>query len=373
VTRPVSIATGRKAVRGLRRALLRWYDKHKRELPWRKARDPYAIWISETMLQQTRVDTVIPYYERFIDRFPDIASLAAAERDDVLSLWSGLGYYSRARALHRAAGVVAREYGGEFPETASELRELPGIGPYTAGAIAAIAFDRPEPAVDGNVIRVLSRLFGLRDDVSKPAIRRLIESHARELAEGPRPGDLCQALMELGALLCVPRTPRCLLCPLRKSCAAFEAGDAATLPNKPKKKAPKKIEAVAILLSRGHRVLAVKRPEKGLLGGLWDLPGGELQRGEEPESGLARTLSETLGLATRSAPKAMGQVGHLFTHRRLILHLFSGEVAAGRLRCRAYDDHRWLASTELHQLPHGTLTDKAFRLLEVGGPSGANP
>ena len=213
-----------------RTLLLEWYRRERRDLPWRRTRDPYAIWISESMLQQTRTETVIPYYERFLDRFPDVDTLADAELDDVLGAWAGLGYYSRARRLHAAARVVADEFGGRLPEDAETLRTLPGVGRYTAGAVASIAFDREEPVVDGNVARVLSRLRGIRDDLKRPAVIRRLWEEASALARGPHPGDLNQALMELGATVCVPRTPRCAGCPLTRRCDARRRGDAATLP-----------------------------------------------------------------------------------------------------------------------------------------------
>ena len=203
----------------VRGALLGWYRRHKRDLPWRRTRDPYAIWLSETMLQQTRVETVIPYYERFLARFPSVQALAEAAPDEVSKLWSGLGYYSRARNLHAAARKVVDGYGGELPSDVAALQELPGIGRYTAGAVASIAFDRAAPIVDGNVARVLARLLDLRDDVSAPATQQRLWAEAEALARGPKPGDLNQSLMELGALICTPRAPKCLLCPLRVSLA----------------------------------------------------------------------------------------------------------------------------------------------------------
>jgi len=197
-------------VKSIRRALLDWYRANRRDLPWRRTRDPYAIWISETMLQQTRVETVIPYYERFLERFPDVAALADAESDDVLGAWAGLGYYSRARNLQAAARQIAERHGGRVPDDVEALRALPGIGRYTAGALASIAFDRPEPIVDGNVARVLARVKGIREDVKQPAVVKRLWEEAARLARGPAPGDLNQALMELGATVCVPGEPRCL-------------------------------------------------------------------------------------------------------------------------------------------------------------------
>ncbi len=348
-------------MKATRQLLLDWYRVNRRDLPWRRIRDPYAVWISEAMLQQTRVETVIPYWERFLARFPDIASLAAAEPDAVLGAWSGLGYYSRARNLHRAAKEVATRHGGRLPDTAEGLRELPGIGRYTAGAVASIACDRPEPVVDGNVARVLARLHGIRDDIKRPSVAARLWEHAAELARGPNPGDLNQALMELGALVCTPRAPSCPACPLRRRCQAHRAGDAEDLPVKARKAAPRAVEAVAALILRRGRVLAVRRPPRGLLGGLWELPGGELAPRERPEAGLRRALRERTGLAIVAAERR-GEVRHVFTHRLLRLHVFCCDTPKGRVRLHEFDAHRWLTPSALAELPQATLTRKALSL-----------
>ena len=349
-------------MRALRRALLAWYDEHRRDLPWRRTRDPYAIWISEAMLQQTRVETVIPYYERFLARFPNVETLATAEQDDVLGLWAGLGYYSRARNLHRAAQKVADEHGGVLPDDAAGLRKLPGVGRYTAGAVASIAFDKPEPVVDGNVVRVLSRVLGVREDVGAKSVIDHLWVQAGALARGPRPGDLNQALMELGATLCTPRAPRCLVCPLEGHCDAKRRGDAEELPRKGTRSAPRKVAAVVAELRRGSRLLAVRRPEGGLLGGLWDLPGGALAPGEAPAAGLTRTLDEQLALHIEQ-PRCVGSVGHVFTHRHLELHVFRAAASRGRVRRRGFDAHRWVSPAGLAELPVATVTEKALALL----------
>jgi len=351
-------------VKRVRGALLRWYRANRRDLPWRQTRDPYAIWISETMLQQTRVETVIPYYERFLERFPDVQALAAADMDDVLGAWSGLGYYSRARNLQAAAREIADTHGGRIPDDAEGLRALPGIGRYTAGAVASIAFDRPEPVVDGNVARVLCRVLGIRDDIGRPAVKRRLWEAAATLARGPHPGHLNQALMELGALVCTPAEPRCLACPLARDCDAHRRGDAASLPSKQRKPAARRVEAVAGWVLRRGKVLAVRRPPTGLLGGLWELPGGDLQQREDPAAGLVRNLRERVGLAVARSEYA-GAVEHLFTHRRLRLHLFRCDPPRGRTRLDGFDAHRWLAPGSLRELPHAAVTRKALALLEA--------
>jgi A/G-specific adenine glycosylase len=355
----------------VRSRLLGWYRKNRRDLPWRRTDDPYAIWISEAMLQQTRVETVIPYWERFLERFPNVETLADADADDVLGAWAGLGYYSRARNLQKAAQVVVDEHGGGLPDTAEGLRALPGIGRYTAGAVASIAFDRPEPVVDGNVERVLARLLDIREDVKQPAVKERIWEVAGELARGPNPGDLNQALMELGATVCLPKAPRCGVCPLAKPCAARLAGDPETLPVKRRARAPRPVAAAAGLLLRRGRALAVRRPPKGLLGGLWELPGGDLAPREQPVAGLLRNLAERVGLRVAAA-RPLGKVDHVFSHLRLRLHVFRCDPPEGRVRLSGFDAHRWLDPGALAKLPQGALAKKALKLLELdpaGGPS----
>jgi A/G-specific adenine glycosylase len=346
-----------------RRRLLAWYRRVRRDLPWRRTRDPYAIWISEAMLQQTRVETVIPYYERFLARFPDVRALAEAEADDVLGAWAGLGYYSRARNLRRAARVVCDSHDGRLPDSAHALRALPGVGRYTAGAVASIAFDRPEPVVDGNVARVLARALGLREDVRSASVRRRLWSAAERLVRGPHPGELNQALMELGATLCTPRAPGCAECPLAGGCAARAAGDPEALPVKPARREPPRVEAVAALLLRRGRALAVRRPPQGLLGGLWELPGGDLAARERPAEGLGRALRDRVGLVARPRER-VGTVEHAFSHRRLRLHVFRCDTPRGRVRLDGLDAHRWVAPSRLASLPHAAVTRKALALLD---------
>jgi A/G-specific adenine glycosylase len=344
-----------------RAALLRWYDAQRRDLPWRRTRDPWAIWISEAMLQQTRVETVIPYYERFLRRFPDVASLARAELDEVLGHWAGLGYYSRARHLKRAAELVMDRFAGEIPDEPARLRELPGVGRYTAGAVASIAFGRPEPVLDGNAARVLARLGAIRGDPSAPRTRERLWQEAARLARGPRPGDLNQALMELGARVCTPRRPRCELCPLARGCRARRAGDPEALPRRRRRPRPRLLRGAGALLWRRGRALAVRRPERGLLGGLWELPWVELCAGAGGARHLARELGARLGVAALGLEPA-GRVEHALSHRRLELCVFVGRAGPGRVRLRGWDAHRWLAPDALAALPQGRAARKALAL-----------
>ncbi len=306
--------------------LVAWYRDNRRDLPWRRTRDPYAIWVSEIMLQQTRVAVVVPYWERWMARFPTAAALAAAPLDDVLAAWSGLGYYGRARNLHRGAREVVARYRGRLPDSAGELRSLPGIGRYTAGAIASLAFDRREPLVDGNVARVLARLFSVEEDVkSAPGQKRLWQL-AGELVPAGAPGDFNQGLMELGATVCTPAAPRCPDCPLAADCLARRAGRQRDLPRMPERTrdADKPVLAVAAAwVERGGRILLARRAPDGLFGGLWELP-------QAPgRTALARALAG-LGLAWRPPARPVHRHRQVLSHRRLAISVYAAP-AAGRL------------------------------------------
>lgn len=292
------------------RLLLAWYDRNARELPWRGIHDPYRTWVSETMLQQTRVETVLGYYARFLERFPTLVDLAAAPQDDVLKLWEGLGYYSRARNLHKGAKQVLSDYGGVIPSEPEKLRKISGIGPYTAGAIASIAYDKPVPAVDGNVIRVVSRLRGIRDNVGIPSVKRLLEQEAAALVPDERPGDFNQALMDLGAGICVPGTPACERCPLSGICDAFDAGDAEEIPVLPRKNPPKLLQYDVCLILSGKRILLRQRTE-AMLHGLWVYP---MLEGRQPLSKLPSAIRRSLKLSVSELQQA-GEARHVFTHQ----------------------------------------------------------
>lgn len=336
----------------IQRRLLDWYDRNRRELPWRRSRDPYRIWLSETMLQQTRVDTVIPYYERFLARFPSLAELARADEQEVLKAWSGLGYYSRARNLHRAAGLVVSELGGDVPSDERSLRALPGVGAYTAGAIRSIAFDQSAPVVDGNVTRLLARLFALR----RPEATE-IWSRAAKLVPARRPGDFNQALMDLGATLCTPRSPACARCPLKRLCRAKQQGLSEEIPEARPRPPPRRVRAVCGVVVRGGRLLLWKRPSRGLLGGLWELPSRE---GQNVQALVAR-LEAVTGIRTR-AGRRLGRVEHLFTHRRLALDVVRLVRIGGRLRSTMEAEARWCGPQTLERLPLSRLSRKTLAL-----------
>ncbi|AEG61939.1 A/G-specific adenine glycosylase [Desulforamulus ruminis] len=262
-------------------SLLNWYRENKRNLPWREQKDPYAIWVSEIMLQQTRVDTVLDYYRRFLGRFPNMASLAEAELDEVLKYWEGLGYYTRARNLHRGAGEVMTKHRGVFPDNHRDVLALPGIGEYTAGAIMSIAFNEPYPAIDGNVLRVASRLFLLEQDIKSTGVKKEVEGLLKGVFPRQECSDFTQALMELGALICLPTSPKCQECPVQRDCKAYRHNRQQELPLKSKSGRQKKVQRYIAIVQERDRVLMGKRPERGLLGGLWEFPGVEGQNMED--------------------------------------------------------------------------------------------
>ena len=329
-------------VRELRSALLRWYDAHRRDLPWRRDADPYRVWLSEIMLQQTRVEFVRAYFERWLERFPTLQSLAAAPLDDVLKMWEGLGYYSRARNLHRAVREVAERWGGQVPADPESFRALPGVGRYTAGAVMSIAFGRPEPVVDGNVRRVFARWT---DDPAPadPALWKL----AGELVPGERPGDLNQALMELGATVCVPRNPRCGECPVRPFCAAFAAGTQNQRPQ-PKKSRPLPHEDTAVaVVEHAGKLLLVRRPVDARLGGMWAFPAAVRVRSESVASCAERAVRDGLGVKV-CAGAEIGLVEHGFTHVRVTYRAVRCGWVGGEMRPLRYDAWAWAAPAELN-------------------------
>jgi len=343
-------------VHPLTRDLLRWYDAHRRHLPWRdEGVSPYRTWVSEVMLQQTRVETVKPYFDRWMERFPDVEALASAPEDEVLSLWSGLGYYSRARNLHRAARVVAAA--GAFPTDLAGVRALPGVGEYIAGAIASIALGLDEPAVDGNLERVLSRVH------AHPGGRRAVTVLARELLPSGRAGDFNQALMDVGSGICRPRAPRCPDCPLRPHCAGAAAGTPTAFPvRKPKKKAPER-GAVGLVFEREGSILLARRPSQGLFGGLYELPGGFVEPGESVRNAALRLARERLE-TTPASMRPLGSVRHTLTHMRITLHLFRCTGPAPEGAAAFYTDLTWRRADALEGLGTSTLARKGLTLVQ---------
>ncbi len=339
--------------------LLAWYARAGRDLPWRRTRDPYRVWLSEIMLQQTGVTAVIPYFEKFLARFPDLATLAAAPVEAVIELWAGLGYYSRARNLHAAARQVADLHAGSFPQTLEALTALPGIGRSTAGAILSIAFDLPAPILDGNVRRVLCRLFAWQEAPRSSAAEKQLWRWAETLTPADRPHDYAQAIMDLGATLCTPSAPACERCPLERLCQGRAMGIAAELPRRRKKqKVPTRIQ-IALLLDRDGSFLVRRRPLAGMLAGLWEFPGVVLAAGESPELAAGRLLRE-LGGAGR--PRFAGGVDHAYSHFRLDLRLFCA-AAPEDLQVAEGVESRWLTRAKLADCPLHGAHKKALALV----------
>ena len=334
-------------VEDVRTRLLAWFDAGHRDLPWRRTRDPYRILVAEILLQRTRIVSGTPYYERFLARFPEVRTLASASEEDVLRAWEGLGFYRRARLLHAAAKAIVRDHGGSVPSDPAVLASLPGIGPYTAGAVASIAFGRPVPAVDGNVSRVLARLFRIEGDLARGRGRAHLGAIASSLVPADRPGAFNQALMELGATVCTPTAPSCDLCPLRDLCVARRAGVQESLPLLPLPRPPRLVAVVfGIVESRG-RVLLVKRPPAGLLAGLWSLPGGEVPPSASAPEALAASLEEQTGVrAAVGGP--WRPVAHTFSHRRWTGTIY---LCQPRSAGPAADGARWVPFDHLASLP----------------------
>jgi A/G-specific adenine glycosylase len=334
--------------------ILKWYSSHGRVLPWRGHHDPYGVWVSEIMLQQTRVETVIPYFERWMIRFPGINELAAASEQQVLSLWEGLGYYSRARNLYKAAGIVVEKYGGELPHDLVELRKLPGIGRYTAGAIASMAFGMDAATLDGNLRRVFSRVFNVTEPADSSVGKKLLWELAEKYLPMGRAGDYNQALMDLGAILCVPKNPACPLCPLRGICKAKALGLQEQRPVlKPKVKIPHYIVTAAVIERKG-KVLLAKRPSKGLLGGMWEFPGGKVEKGESLGECLAREIMKELGVGIRVG-NAIGIYRHAYTHFRITLHAFDCKLTGGKPRALEAAKLVWVLPAALDDYPMGKV------------------
>jgi A/G-specific adenine glycosylase len=314
-----------------REDLLDWYDDHKRQMPWRETDDPYAIWVSEIMLQQTRVDTVRAYYRRFLEAFPTVEDLATADRDEVLKLWEGLGYYSRARYLHEAAAQVVEEHDGQVPETMDAIRDLKGIGPYTAAAVLSIAYQKPHAVLDGNVARLLTRIYAVDDDSTSSTTKRHLRRLANELLNPERPADFNQAMMELGSTVCTPTSPDCDACPVSTVCRAHAEGEEERYPVTPDTKpVPHHDIAVALIFDDDGRLLIQRRPDEGQLAGLWEFPGGKYEEDTDDsmEAACRREIREELGVDV-AIEEPFYTLKHAYTHFKITLHAFRCRIADG--------------------------------------------
>lgn len=330
-------------------SLIEWFEEHQRDLPWRRDQDPYKVWVSEIMLQQTKVDTVIPYFNNFIKQFPTINDLSVAEEERVLKAWEGLGYYSRARNLQAAVREVQETYGGVVPTTKEEISKLKGVGPYTAGAILSIAYNKPEPAVDGNVMRVMSRVLLIEEDIAKASTRRIFEEALREIISNKKPSQFNQGLMELGALVCTPTSPGCLLCPVREYCRAYHEGMEKSLPVKSKKqKVSHKNMAALVLTNEEGSVLIHRRPSKGLLAKMWEFPNVEVASKEEGEHQLINYFKEQFQAEVKINKKVQ-QVEHVFSHLIWDIDVYEGVWVKGNTS--NYDELSWVDERTIEQYP----------------------
>ncbi len=348
--------------------LLNWFDQLQIQLLWRGSRDPYRIWLSEIMLQQTRIAAVEGYYTRFLERFPTIEDLAAAPLDAVLKSWEGLGYYTRARNLHRFAQSIVNDHQGQFPATAEALQQLPGIGRYTAGALASIAFDQRVAVLDGNVMRVLARLTDFAEDITQPRAQQQLWQVAEALLPPTRPGDYNQALMDLGRLVCVPRRPTCEACPLQSHCLALAHHTTTQRPVKKPKAPRKEVRAVAAVLRDDQaRLLLVQRPLQGLLGGLWALPGGFCEPDEVLIDALHRTLRDTLQLEIAIAEQ-MAVATQDLTHLRMTLRAFACEITAGAPEAVGVAAFAWVSRSDLERYSLGKADRAILNALDQWQP-----
>jgi len=347
--------------------LLAWYKENARNLPWRRTTDPYQIWVSEIMLQQTRVETVIPYYQRWMDRFPTLEDLAQAEQDEILKCWEGLGYYHRATNLHQAVKEVVSNYGGNLPDDPEILQQLPGIGRYTAGAISSIAFNQVAPILDGNVRRVFTRYFNISTPLGTTETECELWKIAEELIHTEDPGTFNQALMELGALVCLPRNPLCQGCPLEADCAARQLGIQDLRPvRKGKSPLPHYHVTAAVCLSN-DRVLLTKRPLKGLLGGMWEYPGGKQEDGESLEETLQREIREELS-AEIEIGDLLGVYKQAYTHYKVTLHAFQCQLNTKNLVLNYHTDSAWVKIPSLADYPMGKIDRQISGQLEMTYP-----
>jgi A/G-specific adenine glycosylase len=343
-------------------SLLKWYNREKRILPFRDIKNPYKIWLSEVMLQQTQVETVIPYFERWVKKYPTLHSVAIEDDEKLLKVWEGLGYYSRCRNFHKAIKIVMEKYDGSIPKNWNEFCALPGVGDYTAAAVLSIAFQQSYPVMDGNVKRVMARILGLKNLTKRNLIR--IQGRLKKLISIEKPGDFNQAMMELGAKICFPKNPNCGKCPIQKSCYAFDSGSPESYPALIKKEKIPHYEIVAGLIWRKEKFYIQKRGEKGMLAGLWEFPGGKVENGESLENALRREITEECG-ATPIILKKIGAIKHAYTHFSITFHGYHCQENGTPIRNREYS--KWIQPNQIDAFPFPKANHKLFSLLNEQG------
>jgi A/G-specific adenine glycosylase len=340
-----------------------WYRKNQRRLPWRETTNPYHIWVSEVMLQQTQVTTVLNYYSDFIQQYPDVSALALADLQQVLKSWELLGYYARARNLHQAARIVAERFQGYVPAEYSQFRQLPGVGEYIAAAVTSLAYNEPYPVLDGNVKRVLSRLFCLKEPVNRSASHKIFRQAAAYIFNAANPSQFNQAMMELGALICRPRNPQCPACPVRSFCRAFISGRQQEFPKKVNRpQIPRQHIAVAVV-QKNSCLLITQRPHSGLLGGLWEFPGGKIQKGEIASEACRREIKEEVNLQVE-IEEHLTRVKHAYSHFQVVLEVFLCRYRSGKVRLNGAIAHRWITFAEIEQYPFPAANHKIFPKLK---------
>ena len=357
-----------------REALLDWFKRYQRDMPWRNTDNPYHIWVSEVMLQQTQVKKVVDYYEKFINRFPSVRDLADAPLQDVLKVWEGLGYYARARNLHKASQVIVNELDGEIPRDYASFRKLPGVGDYSAAAVQSIAFNAPYAAVDGNIKRVFARLFLMDAPINDAKSTKLFQQKADALLDPNEPGLFNQAVMELGAVICRPQSPACLVCPVNGFCEAFDATRQAEFPKRrATKRTPEHHLAVGVIYNKAGEVLLTQRQLDGLLGGLWEFPGGRIEAGETAENACVRNIAEVVNLSVANV-RYLTRVRHAFTHFKIVVDVFQCDYEDGEVMLNGPRDAKWVTVAALQDYPLPRATHKFLEELmkSSGQPAGSH-
>jgi len=352
----------KKDIKQIQTSLLDWFKHNQRPLPWREYYEPYHVWVSEIMLQQTQVKTALPYFDRWIKTLPTIKAVAEAPEDQILKLWEGLGYYSRARNLQKAAKHIVKNHGGEFPSDHEAILALPGVGRYTAGAICSIAFNQEQPLVDGNVIRVLSRLFFYTKNTRLPAAEKQMWAWAKEILPQGQARYFNQAMMELGALVCSPKSPDCEVCPLNKVCKAREKARVDDIPDRGPKKELKRMKVAVGVIKKAGKVFIQKRPAKGLMAGLWEFPGGKVEKGETNQQALKREVAEEVGIQIKNI-KLLKNIKHAYTSFKIDLHCYTADYASGKVVLGTADEGKWVSVEALSDYPFPAANVQLIKLL----------
>ena len=343
--------------------ILKWFNIHQRKLPWRETENPYFIWIAEVMLQQTQVKKVLPYYEKFIIKFPDIHKLSQAHLNDILKTWEGLGYYARAQNLHKAAKVVVQDLNSEIPSQYTDFRKLPGVGDYIAAAVLSQAFNAPHAVVDGNVKRVLSRIFCISTPVANSASKKTFEKYAKNLLVRKRSGAYNQAIMELGALICRPKNPSCMTCPVRLHCKAFQLDKQYLYPLTVKGKKIPEFQIVMGVIYHDHRFLIIQRKTSGLLGGLWEFPGGRVKNNQPTEQACMELIKQKVNISV-NINKHLTRVKHAYSHFKINVDVFQCSYSTGEILLDGHIDYRWITFCEIEQFPFHTAIHKIIPYLK---------